>query len=214
MTQQPNQRPYIIGVAGNSGSGKSFFLNCFLKYFKQGEIAVISLDNYYIPSGTKTREENKRYNFDLPSAFDTNALYNDIKSLSEGKTITKKEYTFNNPLLRPQVLEIKPSPILIIEGLFIFSYKEINSLIDHRIFIHTSEETALNRRIKRDFIERGYNEEEVLYKWNNHVIPAYHQYLLPYKDSCNQVIDNNIGNEDNIDNISKDIAAYLRQAFF
>src|SRR5699024_8807863 len=110
-----------------------------------------------IPANTKTREENKLYNFDLPSAFDTNALYNDIKLLSEGRTITKKEYTFNNPYLKPQVLEIKASPILIIEGIFIFHYKEINSLIDHRIFIHTDEETALKRRIKRDFIERGYN---------------------------------------------------------
>ncbi|TCK80741.1 uridine kinase family protein [Albibacterium bauzanense] len=214
MTKQSNQKPYIIGVAGNSGSGKTFFLNCFLKHFKPGEISLISLDNYYIPAGTKTKEENKRYNFDLPSAFDKDAFYNDIKSLIEWKTITKEEYTFNNPLLKPRVLEIKPSPILIIEGLFIFYYKEINTLIDHRIFMHTDEKTALARRLKRDFTERGYNEEDVLYKWNNHVIPAYHQYLLPFKESCNQIINNSIENEKDIDTISKDISAYLRQAFF
>ncbi len=214
MTKQSNQKPYIIGVAGNSGSGKTFFLNCFLKHFKPGEISLISLDNYYIPAGTKTKEENKRYNFDLPSAFDKDAFYNDIKSLIEWKTITKEEYTFNNPLLKPRVLEIKPSPILIIEGLFIFYYKEINTLIDHRIFMHTDEKTALARRLKRDFTERGYNEEDVLYKWKNHVIPAYHQYLLPFKESCNQIINNSIENEKDIDTISKDISAYLRQAFF
>lgn len=214
MTERLNQKPYIIGVAGNSGSGKTFFLNCFLKHFKPGEISLISLDNYYIPSNTKTKEENKLYNFDLPSAFDKDTFYNDIKSLVEWKTITKEEYTFNNSLLKSRILEIKPSPILIIEGLFIFYYDQINSLIDHRIFMHTDEKTALTRRLKRDFIERGYSEDDVLYKWNNHVIPAFHKYLLPFKESCNQIIDNSIENEGDIDGISKDISSYLRQAFF
>lgn len=214
MTERLNQKPYIIGVAGNSGSGKTFFLNCFLKHFKPGEISLISLDNYYIPSNTKTKEENKLYNFDLPSAFDKDTFYNDIKSLVEWKTITKEEYTFNNSLLKSRILEIKPSPILIIEGLFIFYYDQINSLIDHRIFMHTDEKTALTRRLKRDFIERGYSEDDVLYKWNNHVIPAFHKYLLPFKESCNQIIDNSIENEGDIDGISKDISSYLRQSFF
>lgn len=214
MTERFNQKPYIIGIAGNSGSGKTYFLNCFLKHFNPGEASFISLDNYYISANTKTKEENKLYNFDLPSAFNKDAFYNDIKSLIEGRTVTKEEYTFNNPLLKSKTLEIKPAPILIIEGLFIFHYNEINTLIDHRIFIYTDEKTALKRRLKRDFIERGYNEEEVLYKWNNHVIPAYHKYLLPFKESCNQVIDNNIENEEDIDIISKEISTYLRQAFF
>jgi len=214
MSERFNQKPYIIGVAGNSGSGKTFFLNCFLKHFKPGEISLVSLDNYYIPAGTKTKEENRLYNFDRPSAFNKDAFYNDIKSLLEWKTITKEEYTFNNPLLKSRILKIKPSPILIIEGLFIFYYEEINKLIDHRIFMYTDEKTALSRRLKRDLIERGYSEEDVLYKWNNHVIPAYHEYLLPFKENCNQIIDNSIENEESIDNISKDISAYLRRAFF
>lgn len=214
MTEYPNQKPYIIGIAGNSGSGKTFFLNCFLKHFKSGEISLISLDNYYIPADTKTKEENKLYNFDLPSAFDENAFYNDIKALSQGKTVSRKEYTFNNPFLEPRKLQIDPAPILIIEGLFIYYYEQVNALIDHRIFINTDEKTALTRRLRRDFTERGYGEEDVLYKWNNHVIPAYHKYLLPFKDRCNQIIDNNSDNEKDIDIISKDISAYLRQAFF
>src|SRR5690606_8638293 len=125
MTEPLKQKPYIIGITGNSGSGKTYFLNCFLKHFKPGEVSLISLDNYYYPANTKTKTENKEYNFDLPSAFDEHAFYNDIKSLSEGKTVIKKEYTFNNPLLEPKALKIEPSPILIVEGIFIFYYKEI-----------------------------------------------------------------------------------------
>jgi uridine kinase len=214
MERLSNQKPYIIGIAGNSGSGKTYFLNSFLKHFKPGEISLLSLDNYYIPANTNTKEENKLYNFDLPSAFDENAFYNDIKSLSQGETILRDEYTFNNPLLKPKKLRIEPAPILIVEGIFIFYYKEINPLINYRIFIHTDENTALARRIKRDFHERGYKEDDVLYKWNNHVIPAYHKYLLPFKETCNQVINNNTDNEEAILIISKEISDYLRQYFF
>src|SRR5690606_2155734 len=116
MPTSLQQKPYVIGVAGGSGSGKTFFLNCFLKHFKAGEIAVISQDNYYIPSGTKTPEENKLYNFDVPTAFNRDAFYSDIQSLIAGEQIKKEEYTFNNPLLKPRILEIAPAPILLVEG--------------------------------------------------------------------------------------------------
>jgi len=208
------QKPYIIGIAGGSGSGKTFFLNCFLNHFRPGEIALVSQDDYYVRTNITTKEENKIYNFDLPVAINRKAFYDDIKSLIEGHSIAKEEYTFNNPLLKPQIIETHPAPILIVEGLFIFHFNEINALLDHRIFIHANENLALKRRIKRDFVERGYNEEDVLYKWNNHVVPAYNEYLLPFKETCNQVIENNSNTGEDIIQISADISAYLRQAFF
>jgi len=117
-----NKKPYVIGIAGSSGSGKTFFLNCFLKHFSPDEVTLISQDDYYIPANTKTQEENKLYNFDLPTSIDRNAFYKDISDLFDGKTIYKEEYTFNNPAIKPKMLEIKPAPILIIEGLFIYHY--------------------------------------------------------------------------------------------
>ena len=62
-----NNKPFIIGIAGGSGSGKTFFLNCFLHHFKNDEVTLVSQDDYYIPAGEMTQEENKLYNFDLPS---------------------------------------------------------------------------------------------------------------------------------------------------
>lgn len=204
-------KPYVIGIAGSSGSGKTFFLKSFLKHFQTHEITLISQDDYYIPSNTKTQEENRLYNFDLPTAIDRDTFYGHIKSLFDGKTIFKQEYTFNNPSLTPRLLEIRPAPILIVEGLFIFHYQEINQLLDQRVFLHADESVALERRLHRDLIERGYTNEDVLYKWNHHVLPAFQQYLLPYRDTCDQIIINNEDNPAQMEIITSEISTHLKQ---
>ncbi|MGO1521923.1 MAG: uridine kinase family protein, partial [Sphingobacterium sp.] len=64
-----SHRPFLVGIAGSSGSGKTFFLKSFLNHFSPQQVTLISQDDYYIPANTKTREENRRYNFDVPTAF-------------------------------------------------------------------------------------------------------------------------------------------------
>lgn len=207
-----NKKPFIIGIAGGSGSGKTFFLNCFLHHFKQDEVTLVSQDDYYIPAGEMTQEENKLYNFDLPSTIDSEQFLRDIKQLISGEVVYKKEYNFNNPLAVVKILEIKSAPIIIVEGLFILHFKEIAALLDHTIFVDADEEVALDRRIKRDGLERGYPEDDVLYKWHNHVVPAYKEYLLPYREQCNKVIMNNTNEPEEIIGITEDISNDLRNS--
>jgi len=207
-----NKKPFIIGIAGGSGSGKTFFLNCFLHHFKQDEVTLVSQDDYYIPAGDMTQEENKLYNFDLPSTIDSEQFLRDIKQLTSGEVVYKKEYNFNNPLAVVKILEIKSAPIIIVEGLFILHFKEIAALLDHTIFVDADEQVALDRRIKRDGLERGYPEDDVLYKWHNHVVPAYKQYLLPYREQCDKVIMNNTNEPDEIIAITEDISNDLRNS--
>src|SRR3954470_24782126 len=100
-------KPYIIGIAGGSGSGKTFFLKCFLEHFTVDEVCLVSQDDYYYPvADNMTPEENKVYNFDLPSTIDHEHFEADIRSLVNQETIYKKEYTFNNPLAIPKIMEI------------------------------------------------------------------------------------------------------------
>nr|WP_244215965.1 P-loop NTPase fold protein [Pedobacter kyonggii] len=207
-----NKKPFIIGIAGGSGSGKTFFLNCFLHHFKQDEVTLVSQDDYYIPAGEMTQEENKLYNFDLPSTIDSEQFLRDIKQLMSGEVVYKKEYNFNNPLAVVKILEIKSAPIIIVEGLFILHFKEIAALLDHTIFVDADEEVALDRRIKRDGLERGYPEDDVLYKWHNHVVPAYKEYLLPYREQCNKVVMNNTNEPEEIIGITEDISNDLRNS--
>ncbi|NQD70740.1 uridine kinase [Sphingobacterium shayense] len=202
-------KPYVIGIAGSSGSGKTFFLKSFLNHFHQDQVTLISQDDYYIPANTKTREENRLYNFDLPTAINRASFYHDINELFSGNVVYREEYTFNNPDIKPKMLEIKPAPILIVEGLFIFYYQEVNQLLDYRIFLDADESVALERRLRRDLIERGYDHDDVMYKWINHVVPSYNEYLLPYKDSCDLVIINNTDSPKIIDDAANNICTAI-----
>jgi uridine kinase len=207
-----NRKPFVIGIAGGSGSGKTFFLNCFLNHFEKEDVCLVSQDDYYIPvAHNMTPEENKLYNFDLPATIDKKHFLDDISMLINGEVVFKKEYTFNNPNATPKLLEIKPAPILIIEGLFILHFEEIAHLMDLKIFIDTEEEVALKRRLKRDLVERGYSEEDILYKWHNHVVPSYREFLLPYRDECSKVITNNSHVAQDIITITEQISRDLKE---
>jgi len=205
-------KPFIIGIAGGSGSGKTFFLKCFLEHFTEDEVCLVSQDDYYIPvAHNMTAEENKLYNFDLPATIDHAHFEDDIDKLMNGEAILKKEYTFNNPNLIPKMLEIKSAPIMIVEGLFIFHFKKIAEVLDLKIFIEADDDIALGRRLKRDLLERGYSNEDVIYKWINHVVPAYEEYLLPYREECDKVIYNNSNEAAEIIRVTEEISRELRE---
>lgn len=175
-------------------------------------MCLVSQDDYYVPvAHNMTAEENKHYNFDLPATIDKEHFLDDISKLLRGEVVFKKEYTFNNPNVTPKLLEIKSAPILIIEGLFILHFEEIAELMDLKVFIDTEEEVALKRRLKRDLIERGYSEDDILYKWHNHVVPSYREYLLPYRDECSRVISNNTHVAEDIITITEEISRDLKE---
>jgi uridine kinase len=208
-------KPYILGIAGGSGSGKTFFLKCFLEHFSADEVSLVSQDDYYFPvAHNMTKEENKLYNFDLPSTIDHDHFEADIESLLSGQTIVKKEYTFNNADVVPKMLEIKPAPILIVEGLFILHFKKIAETLDLKIFIEANEDIALQRRLKRDLLERGYSHDDAMYKWINHVVPAYKEFLLPYRDECDKIIVNNSHKAEDIICVTGEISRDLREKLF
>lgn len=206
-----NNKPFIIGVAGGSGSGKTFFLKCFLHHFSADEVCLISQDDYYRPINTQKLDENGWINFDLPEGIEDEKLLEDLKLLMAGQSIEKKEYTFNTNEENAKLMNKKSAPIIIVEGLFVFHYPEIAKLFDLKIFMDADEEITLNRRISRDELERGYTRDMVMYQWVNHVMPAYRNYLLPYKESCHKVIMNNKHVADDIIAISKEISDELKE---
>ena len=183
-------KPYVIGLTGVSGSGKTAFLHRLMDEFPEGRICLVSQDHYYHPREVQKADEEGVVNFDTPEAIDHVALVKDIRKLKSGETIKKREYTFNNPDLIPGELTFKPSPLVIIEGIFVLHYPDLQPLIDLKIFIDTKSHLALKRRIIRDQVERGYDLEDVLYRFEHHVMPSYEEYVRPSKAEADLVIPN------------------------
>ena len=183
---------YLVGIAGGSASGKTSILKELLSRFNPGEVSFVSQDNYYLDRIKQAVDENGEVNFDLPTAIDRVALVNDVESLLRGETVTRKEYTFNNPKVLPDFITVKPAKILIVEGLFVFYFSELALHLDLRVYIDALDQVKLERRLKRDAQERGYSESDVRYRWENHVKPCYKSFLRPYRDYCDVVLTNNV----------------------
>lgn len=184
-------KPITIGITGGSGSGKTFFLQGLSACFSENEICLISQDNYYKPRDQQPIDENGIKNFDLPVSIDREAFHQDLLLLKAGQTVTLKEYTFNNPLAEPKILEFKSAPILVVEGLFVQYFEEISKELDLRIFIEAKDHVKLGRRIRRDQVERGYDIDDVLYRYQYHVMPVYERLIEPLKHNSDLVIPNN-----------------------
>lgn len=182
---------YLVGIAGGSASGKTSILNALKRDFEPGQISVISQDNYYLDRSLQAKDYRGEVNFDLPSAIDRDAFAQDVIKLLGGIGISRKEYTFNNPGVKPRIITIDPAPVIIIEGLFVFHFHELADKLDLKVYIDARDDIKLERRLKRDAEERGYPETDVRYRWENHVVPCYRNYLRPYRDHCDIIIANN-----------------------
>jgi len=182
---------YIIGIAGGSGSGKTSFIRAMKKEFDSSEVCFVSLDDYYHPRDNQEKDLQGVKNFDLPSSINSELLIAEINKLRDGQVVQKEKYHFNNALKNKETFELKPAPIIFIEGLFIYHYEEIRKLFDLKLYIDTSDELKLIRRIKRDQKERNYPIEDVMYRYENHVMPSYRAYIQKYKGEMDLIINNN-----------------------
>ncbi|MEL6636799.1 MAG: uridine kinase [Bacteroidota bacterium] len=185
------KKPLLIGITGGSGSGKTSFIQALRTAFSLEALCVISQDDYYRPREEQAVDERGVENFDRPQAIDKKAFVADIQKLIRGEGFKRPEYTFNNLTATPAMLHFEPAPIIIVEGLFIFHYKKVRPLLDLKIFLHAKENLKVIRRIKRDRIKRNYPLEDVLYRYEHHVLPAFEKYIQPYAEEADLVVNNN-----------------------
>jgi uridine kinase len=201
----------VIGICGGSGSGKTTLLKRIAKELTHLAPTIFSMDNYYLPIGMQQKDENGEYNFDLPTALDERKLVADLSALMNGESIEVKEYHFNSPPDKNVLLTIHPSKIIIVEGLFLFHYKEVRERIDFSIFMEVDQTIQLDRRLYRDQETRGYTREAIVYQWDNHVMPCYKNYLAPYEEMADFRFHNDFRADDEFERLMYEINRLIAQ---
>jgi len=205
-------KPYLVGITGGSASGKTRFLTQLVNNIDKDSVCLLSQDNYYRDRDDQPIDENGIQNFDLPQSIDEEAYAKDILALKNGEKVTREEYTFNNPNVTPKMLEFNPAPIIVVEGIFVLYYPEVAKLLDLKIFIDTKDHLKLKRRIIRDNEERGYDLDDVLYRYEKHVHPTYEKYIAPFKGDADLIIPNNNRFDNALEVVSTHLQAKVKAA--
>jgi len=196
------EKPYLIGITGGSGSGKTSIIHELRLLFPEDQLCIISQDEYYHPRENQVWDDAGYQNFDLPESIDHRTFASDIKKVISGEAVIKSQYTFNNPNKESETLVFKPAPVVIVEGLFVFYFDEIRELMDLKFYIDAEDIIKLKRRIIRDSHERNYPIEDVLHRYEHHVLPSYRNYIEPFKRQADLVINNHVAYAKSIEVIS------------
>ena len=191
-------KPYLIGITGGSGSGKTSIIHELREMFPEEKLCIISQDEYYHPREKQIWDDAGYQNFDLPESIDHDLFIRDIRKLISGEIVIKSQYNFNNPGKESKSLTFKPAPVIIVEGLFVFYFDDIRNLMDLKIYIDAEDIIKLKRRIIRDATERNYPIEDVLHRYEHHVLPSYRSFIEPFKRQADLVINNHVSYEKSI----------------
>jgi uridine kinase len=199
----------IIGIYGGTGSGKTTIVNMIASHFSSNDIEIISQDSYYKDNSDISYEDRCKLNFDHPDAIDFNLLYKHLKNLRKGETVEQPIYDFKIHNRLKKTIQIKPKKILILEGILIMCHAEIRSIFDLKIFINANSKTRMERRIKRDIVERGRSRDEVLKRYIETLKPMHEKFIEPSKIYANYIIENQFNNKLNIDELIEKMKLYL-----
>jgi len=195
----------LICIAGGSGSGKSFLASKIAEKMSTKEVLILPEDNYYRDLAHLPFEERAITNFDHPDSKDFDLLYNHLHLLKSGFSIDMPRYDFVNHVRIENKIRINPKPIIIAEGILLFQNEDILKIADLSIYVDTSDDVRLRRRIKRDMNERGRSYESVTNQYETTVAPMYAKFVLPTKDSVDLILNGESFSTEIIDQILKRI---------
>ena len=197
----------LIGIAGGTGSGKSTFTNRIKKQFGD-DVTVIYHDNYYRRRDDIPFEERKKINYDHPDALETDMLIRHIKQLKAGKSVVCPVYDFSVHNRSDKTVTIKPSKVILVEGILVLQNPELCDLLDIKIFVEADADERILRRVLRDVEERGRDLRGIIDQYLTTVKPMHYRFVEPSKAKADIVINSGL-NDVAYDIVSTKIQAYL-----
>lgn len=181
-------KPYVIGVAGGSGSGKTYFARELQKNLGSLNCSLLYQDNYYIDQSHRFDGDGGAVNFDHPESLDFNLLALGLKELKNGQTISVPIYDFASHKRKIETLTCHPTKIILVDGILILDSLLVREQLDEAIFFDTPESLRFARRLDRDVHERGRTPEGVKKQFELQVRPMHDQFVEPSKRHAQTVV--------------------------
>ena len=203
-------QPFVIGVAGGSGSGKSTVSQQVLASFGADMVSVVMQDDYYCDQTHLSPEVRRQQNYDHPQAFEWPLLVQHIQALRNGEAIEMPEYDFTLHNRSSRTIPVKPAPVIVIEGLFALYDEDLRDMMSLKIFVDTASDVRFIRRMQRDITERGRSVESVIEQYLETVRPMHKQFIEPTKRNADVILPHG-ANGPAVDMITAKVASVIGQ---
>lgn len=200
----------IIGISGASASGKSLLANTIVNELGSDQVVVISEDSYYKDHSNIPFEQRAKINYDHPDSLDHELLHQHLIQLQQGQTIEVPIYNHSQHIREKETRKIGRHAIIVLEGILLFVEQPLRELMDIRIYMETSLDICLIRRLKRDIKERGRSLDSVLKQYEDTVRPMYLQFIDPSKRYADLIVPRGGGNRIAIDMIKAKMRELLK----
>lgn len=181
-------RPFVIGVTGGTGSGKTTATDAVFAAVGPENVAVLALDWYYRDQPELPMAERVAINYDHPEAFDWALLLDHVHALLGGQGVDAPVYDFSNYARASGVTKVAPAPILVIEGILVLWEPALRDLMDLKVFVDADPDVRFIRRLRRDIDERGRTPESVIEHYLTSVRPSHLSFVEPTKRYADVII--------------------------
>ena len=195
----PLQRPFLIGVAGGTCSGKTTISEKLAELAGDENVSLIKLDSYYVARTHQALEERALSNYDHPDAFDWALLNDHLAALSAGATVPVPVYDYALHTRSADVRMVRPSRIVVVEGILVLYDPPLRDRFDLKVFVDTDADIRLIRRLARDVAERGRTPESIVAQYLATVRPSHEQFIEPSKRHADVILPDGGMNEPALD---------------
>ena len=201
----------VIGIAGGTGSGKTTITKKMIQHFGS-DVSVIHHDNYYKAHHDMSYEERSKLNYDHPDSFDTDMLVEAVKELKRGHSVVCPVYDYTVHDRSDKTVIVNPAKVVIVEGILIFSCKELCRQMDIKIYVDTDADVRILRRIMRDVRDRGRSLDSVVNQYLSTVKPMHEQFVEPSKRNADIIIPEGGHNLVAMEMVMERVRAHLQRA--